>query len=67
MSSKDSKLQEINNKISNAAYSLKSFAAFNRQGAFVNGAKWAIHNLTEEEIKYLKENSDKEDFSLLGF
>jgi hypothetical protein len=36
-----------------------------KQGAFVNGAKWAILNLTDEEIKYLREN-DKEGFSFLG-
>jgi len=28
--------------------------------------KWAIHNLTDEEIKYLRENSDKDDHSFLG-
>ena len=31
-----------------------------------DGAKWAIHNLTDEEIKYLRENGDKDDFSFAG-
>jgi hypothetical protein len=63
---KDTKLEEINLKISDAAYSLKTFGTANRQGAFINGAKWAIHNLTEEEIKYLRENGDRHDFSFIG-
>lgn len=64
---KDTKLEEINLKISDAAYSLKSFGTTNKQGAFINGAKWAVQNLTDEEIKYLRENGDKEDSSLFGF
>ena len=47
---KDAKLEEINTKISEAAYSLRSFGSMSKQGSFVNGAKWAIHNLTDEEI-----------------
>jgi hypothetical protein len=64
---KDTKLEEINTKISDAAYSLRSFGSMSKQGSFVNGAKWAIHNLTDEEISYLRENDDKDDFSFLGF
>ena len=64
---KDTKLEEINTKISDAAYSLRSFGSMSKQGSFVNGAKWAIHNLTDEEINYLRENDDKDDFSFLGF
>ena len=63
---KDTKLEEINSKISDAAYSLKSFGSMSKQGSFVNGAKWGIHNLTDEEINYLRENDDKDDFSFLG-
>lgn len=63
---KDSKLEEINLKISDAAYSNKTFGTLTKQSAFINGAKWAIHNLTEEEIKYLRDNGDKEDFSFFG-
>ncbi len=63
---KDSQLEEINLKISDAAYSLKTFGTLTKQGAFINGAKWAIQNLTEEEIKYLRENGDKDDFSFFG-
>ena len=29
------------------------------------GAKWAIHNLTDDEIK-LRENTDKDDHSFFG-
>jgi hypothetical protein len=63
---KDTKLEEINTKISEAAYSLRSFGSMSKQGSFVNGAKWTIHNLTDEEINYLRENDDKDDFSFLG-
>jgi len=63
---KDSKLEDINLKISDAAYSLKTFGTMTKQGAFINGAKWAIHNLSDDEIKYLRENVDKDDFSFFG-
>jgi len=64
---KDTKLEEINDKISDAAYSVaNSFGTMNKQAAFINGAKWAIHNLTDEEIKYLRENSDKDDHIFSG-
>lgn len=62
----DMKLKEIDLKISDAAYSLKTFGTMTKQGAFINGAKWAIHNLTDDEIKYLRENGDKDDFSFFG-
>lgn len=63
---KDSKLEEINLKISDAAYSNKTFGTLTKQGAFINGAKWAIHNLTDDEIKYLRENGDNDEFSFFG-
>jgi hypothetical protein len=63
---KDEKLEEINNKIKEAAFSLKSFGTFSKLGTFYNGAIWAIHNLTEEEIKYLREHGDRDDFSFFG-
>lgn len=37
-----------------------------KQAAFINGAKWAIHNLSEEDIKYIRDNGDKDDFSIFG-
>jgi hypothetical protein len=36
---KDSKLEDINLKISDAAYSLKTFGTMTKQGSFINGAK----------------------------
>ena len=63
---KDPKLEEINLKIRDAAYSLKTFGTLNKQGSFINGTKWAIHNLSDEEIKYLRENSSSDYFSFFG-
>lgn len=63
---KDNELNNINTKIRDAAYSLKTFASASKQGSFINGAKWAIHNLTNEEIQYVKENGNKDDFSFFG-
>jgi len=65
-SKSDDKLEEIYDKISDAAYSVRTFGAFTKQASFVNGAKWAIHNLTQEEIDYIKTNGDKKDHSFLG-
>lgn len=62
----DEKLGEINSKISDASYSIKTFGTMTKQGAFMNGAKWAIHNLTDDEIKYIRENGNKDDFSFFG-
>ena len=59
-------MEEINLKIRDAAYSLKTFGTLNKQGSFINGTKWAIHNLSDEEIKYLRENSSSDDFSFFG-
>lgn len=64
---KDDKLENINGRISNAAYSLRTFGTMTKPAAFINGAKWAVHNLSNEEIKYLKENGGKDDFSFFGF
>ena len=59
-------IESINDKIQNAAYSLQTFGTLTKQGAFINGAKWAIHNLTDEEIKVFRSNTDKDDFSFFG-
>jgi|688.fasta_scaffold712663_2 hypothetical protein len=64
--SNDSKIEEIELKIQDAAYSLKTFGTMTKQASFINGAKWAIHNLTDEEIKHLRENSDPDDHSFFG-
>lgn len=56
----------VNDKIEDAAYSLGSFGTMTKQAAFINGAKWVIHNLTDDEIKLLRENSDKDDHSFFG-
>lgn len=64
-SKKDPVVKEIEEKISDAAFSLKTFGTTN-PGAFVNGAKWAIHNLTNEEIDIIRNNTDKDDFSFFG-
>lgn len=63
---KDKKLEEINTKIADAAWSIKSYGTVNRQASFINGAKWAIYNLSDDEIKYLRENGDKDDMSFFG-
>ena len=46
--SNSSKIEEIELKIQDAAYSLKTFGTMTKQASFINGAKWAIHNLTDE-------------------
>ena len=56
----------VNSKIKDAAYDLGSFGTMTKQAAFINGAKWAILNLTDDEIKLLRENTDKDDHSLFG-
>jgi hypothetical protein len=58
---KDEELERINDKISEASLSLKTFGTLSKQGAFVNGAKWAVLNLTDEEIQYLREKMDKDE------
>ena len=58
--------EDIESKIKDAAFSLKSFGTMTKNGAFINGAKWAIHNLTDAEIKHLRENSDSDDHSFFG-
>jgi hypothetical protein len=59
-------LETIESKIQDAAYSLKTFGTMTKQASFINGAKWAIHNLTDDEIKYMRENSDSDDHSFFG-
>ena len=58
--------EDIESKIQDAAYSLKSFGTMTKQASFINGAKWAIHNLTDAEIKHMRENSDSDDHSFFG-
>ena len=58
--------EDIESKIQDAAFSLKSFGTMTKNAAFINGAKWAIHNLTDAEIKHLRENSDSDDHSFFG-
>ena len=59
-------IEDIESKIKDAAFSLKSFGTMTKNAAFINGAKWAIHNLTDTEIKYMRENSDPDDHSFFG-
>jgi len=54
-------------KIKDAAYGLGSFGTMTKQASFINGANWAIQNLTIEEIQWLKQNADPEDHSFFGF
>ena len=63
---KDPLTKDIESKIQDAAYSLKSFASGNRQASFINGVNWAIHNLTDDEIKHMRENTDPGNHSLFG-
>ena len=59
-------IEDIESKIKDAAYSLRGFGTMTKNAAFINGAKWAIHNLTDEEIKHLRENSDPDGHSFFG-
>lgn len=58
--------EDIETKIQDAAYSLRGFSTMTKNAAFINGAKWAIHNLTDAEIKHMRENSDPDDHSFFG-
>ena len=58
--------EDIESKIKDAAYSLKGFGTMTKNAAFINGAKWVIHNLTDVEIKHLRENLDSDDHSFFG-
>ena len=59
-------IEDIESKIKDAAFSLKSFGTMTKNAAFINGAKWVIHNLTDTEIKHLRENLDSDDHSFFG-
>ena len=59
-------IEDIESKIKDAAFSLKSFGTMTKNAAFINGAKWAIHNLTDAEINHLRKNSDPDDHSFFG-
>ena len=56
--------KEIEEKIKDAAYSLRTFGTMTKTAAFINGAKWAIHNLTDAEIKHMRENTDPDDYMI---
>jgi hypothetical protein len=58
--------EDIESRIKDAAFSLKSFGTMTKNAAFINGAKWAIHNLTDAEINHFRENSDSDDHSFFG-
>jgi hypothetical protein len=58
--------KDIESKIQDAAYSIKGFGTMTKQASFINGANWAIHNLTDAEIKHMRENTDPEDHSFFG-
>ena len=62
----DKKLEGIYDKISDASYSMQTFGTFTKQASFINGAKWAIHNLTTDEIDHIKKHGDKDDQSIFG-
>jgi len=64
--SNDINTESIESKIQDAAYSLSTFGTITKQASFINGAKWAIHNLTDDEIKHMRENTDPEDHSFFG-
>lgn len=59
-------IEDIESKIKDAAFSLKDFGTMTKNAAFINGAKWVIHNLTDSEIRHMKENSDSDDHSFFG-
>ena len=59
-------IEDIESKIKDAAYSLRGFGTMTKNAAFINGAKWAIHNLTDAEINHLRKNSDPDDHSFFG-
>lgn len=62
----EERIDSIELKIKDAAYSLKSFGTMTKQASFINGVKLAIHNLSESEIKFMKENSNPNDHSFFG-
>lgn len=62
----DKRLEKIYDKISDASYSMQTFGTLNKQASFINGAKWVIHNLTTDEIAYIKKHGDKDDQSIFG-
>jgi len=59
-------IEDIESKIKDAAYSLRGFGTMTKNSAFINGAKWVIHNLTDAEINHLRKNSDPDDHSFFG-
>ncbi len=53
---KDDELEKIKLQIMEAAYSMLSFGSMTKQGSFINGVKWAINNLTDDQINYLRKS-----------
>lgn len=62
----ETRVENIKLKIKDAAYSMQTFGSATKQGSFVNGALWSIHNLSDDDIKFLRDNTDKDDFSFFG-
>ena len=65
--------KDIETKIQDAAYSLRGSSVWTKINGtmiknvnFIKGAKWAIHNLTDAEIKHMRENTDPDDHSFFG-
>lgn len=53
---KDDELEKIKLQIMEAAYSTLSFGTMTKQGSFINGVKWAVNNLTDDQINYLRKS-----------
>ena len=66
ISSDDPRISEITSKIRDAAYSYRTFGSLTKQAAFINGANWAVHNLTSDEISLIKDKGDPEGHSYFG-
>ena len=55
------KLEAIEDKIEDASVSvIRSYGTGSPTAAFKNGANWVIHNLTDDEIKYVREYGDRD-------
>ena len=61
----EDKKEIIETKVMSAAYNILNHGA-GKRSSFMNGVKWAVHNLTQEEIEYIKQNTDKDDLSIFG-
>ena len=57
----------VNSKIKDAAYDLGSFGTMTKQAAFINGAKWAIVNLTDDETISLMRKLDRDVTGMINY